>query len=103
MTLNSQFSNVYKHGKKWHSDGVVVFFKKGSEKKVGFTASKKVGNAVKRAQAKRRMRALFFENQESLIDGIYVFVAKDRMSQMSYDELKRGFNWSLKRLECLKS
>ena len=45
----------------------------------------------------------FFENQENLIDGIYVFVAKDRMSQMSYDELRRGFNWSLKRLECLKS
>ena len=49
------------------------------------------------------MRALFFENQESLIDGIYVFVAKDRMSQMSYDELKRGIMWSLKRLECLIS
>jgi len=103
LTLNSQFTDVYKQAKRWHSDGVVVFFKKGSEKKVGFTASKKVGNAVKRAQAKRRMRALFFENQENLIDGTYVFVAKDRMSQMSYDELKRGFNWSLKRLECLTS
>ncbi len=103
MTKNSQFSNVYKNAKKWHSDGVVVFFKKGSEKKVGFTASKKVGNAVKRAQAKRRMRALFFDNQENLVDGIYVFVAKERMSQMTYDELKKGFNWSLRRLECLKS
>jgi len=103
LTKNSQFSNVYKNAKKWHSDGVVVFFKKGSEKKVGFTASKKVGNAVKRAQAKRRMRALFFDNQENLVDGIYVFVAKERMSQMTYDELKKGFNWSLRRLECLKS
>jgi len=103
LTLNSQFSNVYKHAKKWHSDGVVLFFKKGSEKKVGFTASKKVGNAVKRAQAKRRMRALFFDHQDKLVDGIYLFVAKDRMSQMSYDELKRGIRWSLKRLECLKS
>ncbi len=47
------------------------------------------------------MRALFFDNQENLVDGIYVFVAKERMSQMSYDELKRGFIWSLKRLKCL--
>lgn len=49
------------------------------------------------------MRALFFENQDNLIDGSYVFVAKERMSQMSYDELKRGITWSLKRLECLTS
>lgn len=103
MTENSQFSYVYKHAKRWHCDGVVLFFKKGSEKKVGFTASKKVGNAVKRAKAKRRMRALFFENQKSLVDGIYLIVAKDRMNQMSYDELKKGIKWSLKRLDCLKS
>ena len=70
---------------------------------MGFTASKKVGNAVKRAQAKRRMRALFFENRENLIDGTYVFVARDKIGQISYSELKRCFNWSLKRLECLKS
>jgi len=103
LTQNSQFSYVYKHAKRWHSDGVVLFFKKGSEKKVGFIASKKVGNAVKRARAKRRMRALFFDNQESLIDGIYLIVAKDRINQMNYDELEKGIKWSFKRLECLKS
>ncbi len=46
------------------------------------------------------MRALFFENQDNLIDGIYVFVAKERISQMSYEALKKGFIWSFKRLEC---
>jgi ribonuclease P protein component len=48
------------------------------------------------------MRALFFDNHDRLVDGIYVFVAKERMSQMSYEALKKGFIWSLKRLECLK-
>jgi len=47
------------------------------------------------------MRALFFENQDNLIDGIYVFVAKERISQMSYEDLKKGFNWSFHRLDCL--
>ncbi|WP_458701710.1 ribonuclease P protein component [Sulfurospirillum sp. 1307] len=103
LKQSSEFSSIYKKGKKWHSDGVVVFFKKGLEKKVGFTASKKVGNAVKRARAKRRMRALFLEINSDLVDGIYVFVAKDRMSQMSYVELKKGFLWSLKRMGCLNS
>jgi ribonuclease P protein component len=70
--------------------------------RVGFVASKKVGNAVKRARAKRRMRALFFENQDRLIGGTYLFVAKEQINKISYDDLKRGFSWSLKRLECLK-
>ena len=60
-------------------------------------------NAIKRAKAKRRMRALFMEIKDDLIDGIYVFVAKDYINQMSYDELKKGFLWSLRRLGCLKS
>ncbi len=47
------------------------------------------------------MRALFFDNQDRLVDGIYVFVAKERMSQMSYEALKKGYLWSLKRLGCL--
>jgi RNase P protein component len=49
------------------------------------------------------MRALFLEINSDLVDGIYVFVAKDRMSQMSYVELKKGFLWSLKRMGCLNS
>jgi ribonuclease P protein component len=49
------------------------------------------------------MRALFMEIKDDLIDGIYVFVAKDYINQMSYDELKKGFLWSLRRLGCLKS
>ena len=47
------------------------------------------------------MRALFVEVSSSLEDGMYVFVAKDYISQMSYTELKKGFLWSLKRLGSL--
>lgn len=70
---------------------------------MGFTASKKVGNAVKRNFAKRRMRALFFEFAENLNDGIYVFVAKDQVCQMPYEELKKDLSWSFKRLNCFQS
>lgn len=47
------------------------------------------------------MRAIFYESQENLTSGIYILVAKERMSQMSYEALKKGFVWSVKRLECL--
>ncbi|MBL0686645.1 MAG: ribonuclease P protein component [Sulfurospirillum sp.] len=101
MTLKSQFSNIYQYGKRWHCDGIVVFYKQSLENKVGFVASKKIGNAVQRVRAKRRMRAIFFKNQNILKDGIYLCVAKNKISETSYDELSRGFNWSLKRLKCL--
>jgi ribonuclease P protein component len=80
----------------------VVFYKTSDEKKVGFTAGKKVGNAVLRNRAKRRLRALFAESEQRLKDGIYVFVAKNGLKDMSYKQLKSSLSWSFKRLDCLK-
>lgn len=102
LKKNKEFSQVYQTGKKWHSKGVVVFFKEGLEKKVGFTASKKVGNAVKRNFAKRRMRALFFEVEKTLKNGTYVLVAKDQIYQMLYEDLKKDLRWSFRKLDCLE-
>jgi len=79
----------------------VVFYKSGLEKRVGFTASKKVGNAVKRNLSKRRLRALFLELENNLLDGSYVFVAKENINRMSYESLKKGLLWSFKRLGCI--
>ncbi len=69
---------------------------------MGFTASKKVGNSVKRNRARRRLKALFLEFGDSLKSGSYIFVAKDKMDKMDHISLKKGFLWSLKRLDCLK-
>jgi ribonuclease P protein component len=80
----------------------VVFYKISDEKKAGFTAGKKVGNAVFRNRAKRRLRAIFAEFEQKLKDGIYLFAAKEGIKDMSYKQLKSSLSWSFKRLECLK-
>jgi ribonuclease P protein component len=80
----------------------VVFYKISDEKKVGFTAGKKVGNAVLRNRAKRRLRAIFAQIEQKLKDGIYVFVAKEGLKNMDYKQLKSSLLWSFKRLECFK-
>ncbi|MBE0491953.1 MAG: ribonuclease P protein component [Sulfurospirillum sp.] len=98
LTANSEFSKAYKQGKRWHTQSVVIFYKEDLEKKIGFTASKKVGNAVKRNFAKRRMRSLFFEFKQNLQDGIYVIVAKDQICTMPYESIKKEFIWAFKRL-----
>lgn len=104
MTLKEtrEYTTIYNHAKKWHYEGALVFFQEDTTKRVGFTASKKVGNAIKRNLAKRRLRAIFLEIQPTLQDGVYVFVAKEKIHHIPYDTLKKGLMWSMKKLNCVK-
>jgi len=81
---------------------VVIFFKEGKEKKVGFTVTKKIGNAVKRNFAKRRLRALFLELEGSLKEGSYVFVAKKGIITGNYHKIKESLIKALKYLKAYK-
>ena len=59
--------------------------------KVGFTATKKIGNAVKRNRAKRRMRALFCKHSKNLKNGTYIFVAKQSLVESPAQNLEKDF------------
>lgn len=94
---------MYRKGKDAHSSSVVLFFLPANEvHKVGFTATKKIGNAVKRNRAKRRLRALFLEYSSSLKDGIYIFVAKQTIHETTHQKLKSDFEKILNRLDAVK-
>ncbi len=69
---------------------------------MGFTATKKIGNAVKRNRAKRRLRALFVTYSSSLQEGTYIFVAKQTIIEISHQKLKDDFEKVLSRLGTLK-
>ena len=99
LKTNAEFQFVYKRGRNAHAHSLVLFYlpKKG-ENKFGFTASKKVGNAVERNRSKRRLRALFGEFCSQLQDGNYVFVAKASINRTSYEALKRDFKHVLTRM-----
>ena len=62
---------------------------------LGFTASKKVGNAVQRNRAKRRLRALtqecLSEDQTSQHSDL-VLIARKTVLKRPYRKLKREFN-----------
>ncbi|MDR0666391.1 MAG: ribonuclease P protein component [Campylobacteraceae bacterium] len=102
MKKSGEFSAVYKTANKWHCEGAVVFYKMSNEKKAGFTAGKKVGNAVLRNRAKRRLRAIFAQVEQGLKEGIYIFVAKEGLKNMDYKQLRSSLLWSFKRLECFR-
>jgi len=92
LKLHKEFQYIYNKGKNRHTASVVLFYlPQDGIHKVGFTATKKLGNAVKRNRAKRRMRAIFREYSHSLKDGSYVFVAKSAIFDISYENFNNEF------------
>ncbi|MBL4801332.1 MAG: ribonuclease P protein component [Emcibacter sp.] len=73
--------------------------------RVGYTASKKVGNAVRRSRAKRRLREVvrrvLWDKGEKGHD--YVLIARTATVEVPFDQLIRDFSWCLKRLSGHKS
>lgn len=98
------FVKVSSSGVKRYSEFFIIFCAYTNESQnctVGFTASRKVGNAVKRNFAKRRMRALiadFLNNnpriQEKQIS--IVLIAKQALIKCEWQRLKDDFNKNLK-------
>ena len=94
-TINKDrdFKRAYTKGKSFVFPYVLLYinrnFKKG--RRVGITASKKIGNAVKRNRARRIIRQAYLE----LIDGKdlgnidFVFVARARTPGVKSYDIKR--------------
>lgn len=72
--------------------------------RVGFTASKKVGNAVRRNRAKRRMRALADSVlRDRAVGGYdYVLIARPATVDRDFSALSDDLHFSLKRLGLLR-
>jgi len=96
-----------KLGKKWVAQGLILQVSAPhtpetmpSQIRYGLTASGKVGNAVIRNRARRRLRALAFEvlplHASPLHD--YVLIARDATKTRDYEDLRGDLVTGLKRL-----
>ena len=106
----SEFIHVTTNGKKWVTHGfiLVASTQRGKSEpnleylpRVGFTATKKIGNSVVRNKAKRILRAL---SQEVLTSSNtpawdYVIIARKTLTTSNYEDLKKDFRWAIKKLE----
>lgn len=106
-TLKTQqaFRHVYLHGKKWVTPSFIVYFYNNpncATFQYGLTASRKVGNAVLRNKAKRKLRAaLHLYNKQGLVKkgDTYLFIATAKTPQFKTAEIVQHLNWAIHRLK----
>ena len=82
---------------------LILFFKSNENHfNIAFVASKKIGNAVIRNRAKRRLRAMFLEYEDKIQKGSYIFIAKEAINDRDFKGIKKDFDFAFKRLELFK-
>lgn len=105
LKKNREFHFVYRTGKSSGGSFAVLIVARArhSSVKVGFSVSKKVGNAVTRNFVKRRLRELFRPYLHQIKPGSsLVFVARPCAATMSYPALRVGMEKLLRRAHVLQ-
>ena len=86
------FNYLHQHGKRQSGAYVVVYFCSANRLKVGFSASKKVGNSVVRHRITRLIRESYRLNEAKLLQGYdIVVVARANAKGKNYFDICRAF------------
>jgi len=101
LKQNHEFRRMYNKGKNAVSPYFVIYCRRNGRKenRLGITTGVKLGNAVKRNRARRRIRALYRTHERELLTGYdVVIVARTRVIFGRYAELERSFCQLVKKL-----
>jgi ribonuclease P protein component len=111
LKRRADFLRVAAARRKWAAPGLILQAapqpdseSTEAEIRVGFTASRKVGNAVKRNRARRRLKALVREMIATDADpGLdLVLIARTATVDRPFDELRRDLRQSLQRTKAAR-
>ena len=105
LNLNNQFRKLYQKGASHVSPSVVMYVKRNglSHNRLGITVSKKIGKAVVRNRAKRRLREIYRINLPDLKSGYdFVLVARGRTSNIPHPKLAADFITAAKNVGVFK-
>lgn len=97
LSKNRTFQYVYRRGKSVACKDLVMLCVPGRKLQVGFSVSKKVGNAVVRNRTKRRLRECFRPWLGGVKPGLYVIVARPTAAQATFQSLNRDVHYLLKK------
>lgn len=102
---NYEFRRVYQRGSSAVSGSMVVYCRKNrlGRTRLGITASTKIGGAVTRNRARRRLREVYRLNRDKLQVGWdIILVARGRTVTASWKELNDTFLRGCRKLNILE-
>ena len=110
LKRRADFLRVAAARRKWAAPGLILQAAPQPDStdespvRVGFTASRKVGNAVKRNRARRRLKALVAEMLDGSVNpGLdLVLIARPATVDRPFDELRRDLQQSLNRTKAAR-
>ena len=102
LQKNKAFQYVYHRGKSVACRDLVMLFAKGRGLQVGFSVSKKVGNAVTRNLVKRRLRECFRPYLGDVKSGLYVVVARPSAAEATFQSLQKDVRYLLRKQAAFK-
>ena len=101
LNQNRDFLRLYRRGKSQAHPILVTYCQKNRRGglRMGITATKKVGNAVRRNRAKRLIRAAYRQLEPGLAPGWdFVFVARSRTPDAKMQQVLRVMEGQLRTL-----
>ncbi len=104
LKKNHEFRLLYRKGASAVGSGMVLYCRKNrlGHNRLGVTVSVKLGNAVKRNRARRRLREVYRLNSPRLKQGWdIILVARGRTLTAPWKELNDGFLRLCRKLDLL--
>lgn len=105
LKKRSEYVKTSRSGQRWVSGSVVIEVIENSfdHHRLGVTATKKIGSAVIRNRAKRRLRHIMADIETSYLNACekrydIVTVARQDTAEVAYETLRKDILWCLKRL-----
>ena len=93
---NEEFRRIYRSGKSCANDSLIMYVLKQEDnkenKRIGISASKKIGNSVVRHRIARVLRECFRLHRDELKSGYdIVVIARQPAAAMGYEDMSRAF------------
>lgn len=94
LVSHADFSRVYREGRRYPGETLVLYLRAtAAERRVGVTAGRRLGGAVVRNRAKRRLREAFRRVEPRLCGrGDIVLVARSGIAQAGFAEIVQEMN-----------
>lgn len=102
LKTSHDFRRIAQTGQKWVTPAFIMQISKhdGTGFRLGLTVSRKVGNAVVRNRAKRRLRETvrLYLQQNNPGDIDIVLIGRTAAADIDFVKLQKDFRWALKSL-----